>query len=173
MKDYTHRYPVSVVCAAGGSGHLHMGKVFHRLLDRFDWIFVILQLSAQIRLIRAHVKIAVTGKIEEDHALLALCFGVKRFIHRGANRMGRLWGWDNSLCPGKLDRSVEGWDLFDRHCFNMTRIIQSADARRHAVIAQAARMDPGRNEIMTQRMHFDNGRHSSGITIVECVYTLG
>ena len=53
---------------------------------------------------------------------------------------------------------------------DQAELLQVADQRRHAVIAQAPGMEAGRDEFRSERMHLDERRQMSGVAEIEGVF---
>src|SRR5215211_8959364 len=87
--------------------------------------------------------------------------------------MSRLGRRDNPLCSGELDRGFKGRDLFDCHGLNMPGVMQATDTWCHTVITQTTCVDAGRDKVVTERVHFDNGSHLGRVAVVEGVYAFG
>src|SRR5581483_10635013 len=65
------------------------------------------QPAVQVVVVRAQIEEAVTGVVEEDHALLARLLRRERLVDRGAHGVARLRGGQLALRVGELDRGLE------------------------------------------------------------------
>ena len=54
--------------------------------------------------------------------------------------------------------------------FDQPKLLQVADHRRHAVIAQAAGVEAGRDELRSEGMHLHQRRQMGGVAEIERVF---
>src|SRR6476620_2322846 len=89
----------------------HLWHTFLGFRDGFGGILVVLQLARAIGFVGSHVEMTVTAEIEEDHSLLAGCFGLQRLVDRAANGVAAFGRGNNPLGAGELDRSLKDAQL--------------------------------------------------------------
>ena len=115
---------------------------------------------------------AVAAQCGEDHTLFARLLGPVGLTDRSRNRMGRLRGGDDAFGAGELQRTGEAFGLADRLSLDQVRLVQVRNQRRHAVIAQATRVDRIGDEVVPEGVHFHERRHARGVTEVVAVLAL-
>ncbi len=87
--------------------------------------------------------------------------------------MGRLRRRQDAFRLGELHRRFEGGHLAGGDRFDVAVVVEGADVRRHAVVAQPAGVDARRHEGVAQRVHLDDRRHRRRVAVVEGVQALG
>src|SRR5262249_28710837 len=70
------------------------------------------------------------------------------------------------LAARKHHCRLEGVVLVIGLCFEDTFLMQQGDQRRHTVIAQSARVNGGRYEVVTECVHFDYRGHPNSIAAI-------
>ena len=73
--------------------------------------------------------------------------------------VGRLGCRQDALGAGELDAGLEARALVDAPGLDEAVLLEQADQRRHAVVAQAAGVDRLRDEVVAERVHLDERRH--------------
>ena len=130
-----------------------------RLGDLLRGVLVVLQLAREVLLVRGHVEVAVAGKVEDDRLLLAFLLAAERLVDRNSYRVRGLRRRNDAFAARELDRGLEGRDLRHRDGLDDLHVVQLADERRHAVIAQPARVNPRRHKAVAQRVHLHQRSH--------------
>ena len=100
----------------------------------------------------------MAGKVEEDGLLLALQLGLLGLADRGSDGVRRLGSGDDALALCEERSRLEGLELRNIDRLHHLVFHQLADDRARAMIAQAARMDIGRGEVVAQGVHRDQRR---------------
>src|SRR5512143_820380 len=90
-----------------------LGQMSHCLADLFLGVFIVLKLSAEVCLVRAHVEMTVPEEIKGDHLFLAGCLAHERLVDCRADGVRRLGCWNDAFGAGELDRRVKGLQLLD------------------------------------------------------------
>src|ERR1022692_1967835 len=126
-------------------------------------VFVILKLTAQIALVRSEVEVAVAAEAEQNDLCPAFFPRGDGFVHSGANRVGGFGRGQYSLGSGELQRCLEARQLRIGFGLNVPQVEQVAEQRRCAVVAQPARVDARRNEIVAEGIHLDERRELGGV----------
>jgi hypothetical protein len=144
-----------------------------RLLDLARRVFVVLELAAQVRLVGAEVEVAVAGEVEQDRLLLAFLLGALGLVDGHPDGVGRLRGRDDAFRARELQGGVERGELRHRLGLDHALVEQLADQRRHAVVAQAAGVQRGRDERVAERVHLHQRGQPHGVAEVIDVVALG
>src|SRR5215207_8766910 len=92
-------------------------------------------------------------EIEEDRSCLTGFFCLERLVDGDADRVRWLRRGHDALRAAEEHRRLEGRALPDGGCLDQALVKQHAHQRRGAVVSQAASVDPGWNERMSQGMH--------------------
>ena len=77
-------------------------------------------------------------------------------VDRRPDGVRRLRRRDEALGPGELDRRLEARVLGVGPRLEEAQLVQVADQRRHAVVAQPAGVDRGRPELVAKGVHLDH-----------------
>ena len=104
---------------------------------------------------------------------LAGLLGLQRLVDRALDRMVRLGRRQDALDAGEVDPGLEALDLVVRDRLDQAEVQQVADHRRHAVVAQAAGVEAGRDELGAERVHLDQRRQVPGVAEVVGVPAAG
>src|SRR5229473_1357812 len=70
-------------------------------------VLVILQPAGEVGIVGTHVKVAMTGQVEEDDALFSRLFGLQSFVNRGSDSVPRLRRGHNALAARELYRCLK------------------------------------------------------------------
>src|SRR5262249_32901731 len=87
-----------------------LGNRRHSLLrssNRLGRVLVILQPAREVGIVGSHVKVAVTGQVEENDALFSRLFGFQGLVYRSPDGMSRFWRWHNAFAARELYRCLE------------------------------------------------------------------
>ena len=76
--------------------------------------------------------------------------GRERLVDRDADGVGRLGRRQDALGPGELDAGLEARPLVDAARLDEAVLLEQADQRRHAVVAQAAGVDRLGDEVVSR-----------------------
>ncbi len=95
------------------------------------------------------------------------------FVDCHPNAVCWLRRWKNTFGAGKGHRSLKDGPLIQSRCLHEPETMEVTDNGRHAMIAQAASMDRGRDEGVAQGIHQSYGSHPGDITIVPGIGSLG
>ena len=76
--------------------------------------------------------------------------GRQRLVDRDADGVGRLGRREDPLGPGERDAGLEAGALVDAARLDVAVLLEQADQRRHAVVAQAAGVDRLGDEVVTR-----------------------
>ena len=114
---------------------------------------VVGQVASQVLVVGGHVDQAVAGEVEQDRARLAFDLGLFRFADGGSDSVGRFGSRYDALTLRKERGGLECFKLLDIHGIHQAVLLQLADDRACTVVTQAARMDIGRREVVSQRVH--------------------
>src|ERR1019366_1369694 len=121
-----------------------------RFLDFFGWVFVINELAGKVLFISSHVEVAVAAQVEKDCPFLAFLLGLPSFFNRAAHGVRGFGCDEDTFAFRESDRRFEALQLRVADRLDDARMMEQADKRRHAVIAQASSMDSRGNEIMAE-----------------------
>ena len=124
---------------------------------------VAMELAREVGLVRRHVEVTVAAKVEEDDALFALFLGFVRLANRRRHAVIRFRRRDDSLGASEEHARFEALDLVDRLGVDQLVVKELADERARAVVAQAAGVDLGRHEVVTQGVHGNQRSHPDGV----------
>ena len=116
---------------------------------------------------------AVAAQVEQDDPGLARLPGGERLVHRDADGVGRLRGGQDPLGSGELHAGLEAGALVDASGLDEAVLLEQADQRRHAVIAETAGVDRLRDEVGAEGMHLHDRRHLAGVAEVVGVDAAG
>src|SRR6266545_3619798 len=116
----------------------HLRQPAQRLLDLRRRVLVILKAAREERLVRAEVEVTVAGEVEQDGLAATGLLALHGLVHDHADGMRGLGRRDDALGPGELEGRLERGELRDGHRLDVLLVVELADERRHAVIAQAA-----------------------------------
>src|SRR5436309_10567941 len=152
---------------------LDLRHAAQRFLDLRRGVLVVLKLAGQERLVGAEVEVAVPGEIEQDRALLAFLLGPLGLVDHDPDRVGRLRRRDDALAARELHRRLEGGELRHRGRLDHALVVELADQRRHAVVAQAAGVQRRRDERVAERVHLHQRREPDGVAEIVDVLALG
>src|SRR4051812_29878541 len=116
---------------------------------------------------------AVARHVEQDGLALAIALAAQRLVDRTTHRMRRLRRRHDTLAARELDTGVEASDLMVGARLDQAELRDMGNQRRHAVIAQAARMEARRNKSRAQRVHLHERREVGGVAEVIGILALG
>src|ERR1035437_10236195 len=136
-------------------------------------VLIILQLSREITFVRTQVEVAVPAEAEQDDARPPFLAGEQRFVHRGADGVGRFRRRQNALAARESHRGFEHRQLANRSGLDLAEFQQMTEQWRRAVIAQPAGVNSGRHKIVAQGVHLDQRRQFGGIAAVVGEAALG
>src|SRR5438552_3952260 len=156
-----------------GSSPLHLGQMLEGLRDLLGGVLVVLEPAGQIGLVGAQVEEAVAAQVEDDGLLLALLLALERLVDGAADRVRRLRRRQDALGARELDRRLERRDLGDGPRLDDPLVVELADERRHAVVAEAAGVHGGGHEGVAERVHLHQRREPDGVAEVVDVLPLG
>src|SRR3989344_6999876 len=144
----------------------------HRLRDRGLRIVVVLELTAEGFVVGGHVGMAVTGEIEEYGLACAGLLAGERLVDRGAQRMAGFGRRDDALGAREGDARFESRKLRHRDGLDQPFVAELRYQRRVAVIAQPARVNARRHEVVAERVHLHQRRQADRIAEVIGVFSL-
>ena len=87
---------------------------------------------------------AVAREVEDDRLALALLLAAQRLVDGGADRVGGLRRGHDALARANWTAASKVASCGYRHGLDHALVVELADERRHAVVAQAARVDAAR-----------------------------
>ena len=90
----------------------------------------------------------------------------ERLVDRALDRVVRLGRRQDALDPREVDAGLEALELVVGDRLDQALVEQVAHHRRHAVVAQAAGVEAGRDELRAQRVHLDQRRQVAGVAEV-------
>jgi len=125
-----------------------LGQLCQSLLDLFLLHFIVRQLFSEVAIVGCEIKVAVTTVVEEDHFGLSRFLAGQGLIVDGSDRMGRLGGNDKAFSLSKAHSRFEAGILVVGAGFRLSLLQEGTDAGCHAVVAQAACVNRGRDEIV-------------------------
>src|SRR4030095_3252466 len=99
-------------------------------------VLVVLELAGQERLVGAEVEVAVAGEVEENRLPLARLLAAQRLVDGHADGVRRLRRRDDGLGARELQGGLEGGELRYRDGLDHALVVELADQRGHAVVAQ-------------------------------------
>src|SRR3984957_13806532 len=143
-----------------------------RVFESLRFVILIDELAREIVGIGLHVEMPVAAQIEQDGRRFPFLPRFQRFIDRRADRMGCFRGRHDAFRAGELNARLEARVLVVSPRLDQPELLAVADQRRHAVIAQAAGMEAGRDKLRSQRMHLDEGSEMSGVAEVERIFAM-
>src|SRR5262245_1890388 len=118
--------------------------------ERHGQLFLIVvlvdELALEVADIGPHVEMAVAGHVEQNGLALALALAAQCFVDRATHRMRRLRRRHDPFAARELNAGFEAGDLVIGARLDQAELGDMRNQRRHAVIAQAAGMEAGRNE---------------------------
>jgi hypothetical protein len=117
--------------------------------------------------------VAVAAQRSEDDLGLARLGAVAGLADGRRDRVRRLRGRDDALGTGEADAGLEALGLADRLGLDQAQLVDVAEQRRHAVVAQPAGVDGVRDEVVAQRVHLHHRREARGVAVVVAVLALG
>src|SRR5207247_4810454 len=85
----------------------------------------------------------------------------------------RLRRWNDALRARELHRGLERGELRHRHRLDHAFVVELANERCHAVVAQAAGVQRRRDERVAEGVHLDERREADGIAEVVDVLAPG
>src|SRR3990170_709304 len=150
-----------------------LGQVLEGLRDLLGRVLVVLELAREVGLVGREIQEAVPAQVEDDRLAFALLLGAEGLVDRAADRVGRLRRGQDALGARELDGRLEGGDLGHRDGLDHLLVVELADERRHAVIAQPARVERGRDEPVAERVHLHERREADRVAEVVHVLALG
>src|SRR5690349_20926939 len=127
----------------------------------------ILELAGEVRVVRRHVEVAVSGQAEQDDALVARLPSGRRLLGHRAQRMGGLGRGQEALGACELHSFGEDFVLLVGTSLADLAVDQRTQRRRVSVIAQAACVNPVWNEAVAERVHLHDRAHAHGVAEVE------
>src|SRR5882724_8464829 len=151
---------------------LDLRQLLERLLDLRRRVRVVLELAGEVSLVGAEVEVAVAREVEENRLALAVALAPQCLVDRDADGVRRLRGRDDALGARELHRRLERRELGHRHRLDHALVVELADQRGHAVVAQAAGVKRGRNERVAERVHLYQRRELDGVAEVVDVLAL-
>src|ERR1019366_6814290 len=102
-----------------------------------------------------HIEMAVTGKVEQDRLFLAFLLAAQRLVNGATHRVVGLRRRHDALATRELAAGFEAGLLVVGPRLEQSELLGMLLQRRHALIAQAAGVEAGRDEGRTERMHLD------------------
>src|SRR5205807_6826928 len=104
---------------------------------------------------------------------LAFLLAAQRLVDRATHRVRRLRRWDDALATRELDARLEARLLVIGARLDQPELVGVRHQRRHAVVAQAAGVEAGRDEGRAERVHLDQRREVRGVAEVVGVLAAG
>ena len=112
------------------------------------------------------------GQVEEQSLGLAAFLAGQRFVQRGPDGVARLRRRDDAFSAGKSHAGLKGGQLRHGARFDQSLVIQLADQRAGAVIAQASGVNRRRHEVVAQGVLLhQRGQPGSVAKIIRIVAT--
>ena len=96
-------------------------------------------------------------KVKTMHRGWLSFFGLEGFVDGDADGVGGFRGRDESFGGDKNFGGVEDGGLFDPDGVDDPHFLEATDERRLPVITEPAGVDGGRNEIVAESIHFEQG----------------
>src|SRR4051794_27534805 len=121
-----------------------------RSLDLLERVLEVLEAAVEVPLIGGQVEMTMTTQVEQDDARFAGLLGGKGFVHRDADRMGRLRRREDPLGASEGHAGLEAGALVDASRLDVAMVLEQADERRHPVIAETTGVDRLRDEIVAE-----------------------
>ena len=115
----------------------------------------------------------MTAQRRQDHLLLAGLGAAVGLLDGRGQGVGRLGGRDDPLGAGEEHAGGEALRLLLGDRLELAGLVEVADQRAHAVVAQAAGVDRVRDEVVPQGVHLHQRRHAEGVAEVVGVGALG
>src|SRR2546427_1866977 len=100
----------------------------------------------------------VAAEIEGDHACLARLLRLARELHDAFDCVRRLRGGDQALRLREEPTRFERAELVERARLDDALVQEEAQRRRGPVVAEPARVDAWRHEVVAERVHLHEGR---------------
>jgi hypothetical protein len=113
------------------------------------------------------------AEIEDDGLALALLLAPQRLVDGPAHGMRGLGGGEDALRARELDGRLEGRRLRHGAGLDHALVVELADERGHAVIAEPARVHGRGDEGVAERVHLDERREPDRIAEIVDVLPLG
>ena len=104
--------------------------------------------------------------MDQNHVVLALFFATFRLGKGRRQGVARLRRRQNAFAPRKRDARLEAFELTVRPGLNQVVLEQLADDHAGAVVAQPARVDGGRDEVVPEGVHGQERGHAHGVAKV-------
>src|SRR5204862_7809985 len=117
-------------------------------------------------------EMTVAAQVEDDRLSLAFVLAPERLVDDPAHGVGRLGRGQDALRPRELHGGVEGGDLWHGDRLDDLLVVELAEQGRHAVVAETARVERGRNEGVAERVHLDQRREADRVAEVVDVLAL-
>ena len=114
---------------------------------------------------------AVAGEVEEDRPLLSRLVGLPCGLERPVDRVRGLGRRDDPLARRKEDGRSEHIALDVGLRSDQLVLHKLRDQRRDAVVAEAARVDRSRHEVVPERVHRNERRQLARVPEVVCEQT--
>ena len=115
-------------------------------------------------LVSVHVKIAGSGKTEDDVLGFAGLFAFQGFIDGYLDGVAALGSGKDAFHAGKGGGGLEDFRLFNAARLEESLVVKLGNHGTHAVIAKSAGMVCGRDKAAAKGVHFGEGAYLSGIT---------
>ena len=109
---------------------------------------------------------AVTAKVEQNSLGLAFGLAPQCLDDRAFHGMVGFGCGHDALGPGEQHTGLETSDLVVSGGLEQAELVQVADHRRHAVVAQTASVESRWREGAAQRVHLGQRRHVAGVAEV-------
>src|SRR6266480_2359960 len=147
-------------------------QVPERLVHLLRRVLVVLELAGEERLVGREVEMAVAAQIEADRLPLAVSLASERLVDDAAPRVSRLGRRQDALRARELHGGMEGAHLGHGDRLDDLLVVELADQGRHAVVAEAPRVQRRRDEGVTERVHLDERREADRVAEVVDVLAL-
>ena len=148
------------------SNHRQLGQGFLDLLLR---VGVVLQVPGEELLVRGHVAQSVAAEAEDDALLLVRLAAAEGLADGAADGVRGFRGGNDSLGGGEQLGRLETLGLMEGRRADQPQFRPQADQGGHAVIAEAAGMDPRRHETVAEGVHLHQRRQLGGVAVVVAI----
>ncbi len=134
---------------------------------------MVVEFTGEVVRVGLHVEVTVSAQVEENVLALAFLLAAQRLVDRSADRVVGFGRGQDAFSAGKHHSGLKAGELWIGLRFDQPQLLEVANERSHAVIAQSPRVEPWRHEGRAERVHLGERGEMRRVTEVVSILAFG